>query len=129
MSSFTKKSTRAGQWVRQDLGATSYQAFIPSPLPPVPPITVDAAMQRHLESAGLALGRLDGIGRLLPGPEELLYSYVRKEAVLSSQIERSSDSPYPQRSGVGKDSAAVGAVSGNSQSIFWDGQALDIVGD
>lgn len=44
-------------------------------------------MQRRLEAAGLALGRLDGIGRLLSGPDELLYSYVRKEAVLSSQIE------------------------------------------
>lgn len=44
-------------------------------------------MQRLLEAAGLALGRLDGIGRLLPGPDDLLYSYVRKEAVLSSQIE------------------------------------------
>ena len=44
-------------------------------------------MQRRIEAASLALGRLDGIGRLLPGPDELLYSYVRKEAVLSSQIE------------------------------------------
>ncbi|HEY4103511.1 MAG TPA: Fic family protein [Polyangiaceae bacterium] len=44
-------------------------------------------MQQKLERASVALGRLDGIGRLLPGPDELLYSYVRKEAVLSSQIE------------------------------------------
>ena len=48
---------------------------------------IDTPLQRRLEAAGLALGRLDGIGRLLPGPDELLYSYVRKEAVLSSQIE------------------------------------------
>jgi Fic family protein len=87
MSSFTKRSERAGQWVRQGVGETSYEAFIPMPLPPVPAITVDSALQRRLEAAGLALGRLDGIGRLLPGPEELLYSYIRKEAVLSSQIE------------------------------------------
>jgi Fic family protein len=87
MSSFTKRSERAGQWVRQGVGETSYKAFIPTPLPPVPPIMVDLALQRRLEAAGLALGRLDGIGRLLPGPEELLYSYIRKEAVLSSQIE------------------------------------------
>lgn len=87
MSSFTKRSKRAGRWVRQDVGETSYEAFIPAPLPPVPPIRVDSALQRRLEAAGLALGRLDGIGRLLPGPEELLYSYIRKEAVLSSQIE------------------------------------------
>ncbi|WP_017324746.1 Fic family protein [Synechococcus sp. PCC 7336] len=87
MPSFTKKAERAGQWVWQGSGETSYEAFIPAPLPPVPAITVDSALQRQLEAAGLALGRLDGIGRLLPGPEELLYSYIRKEAVLSSQIE------------------------------------------
>jgi Fic family protein len=50
-------------------------------------LVIDAPLQRRLEAAGLALGRLDGIGRLLPGPDELLYSYIRKEAVLSSQIE------------------------------------------
>lgn len=87
MSSFTKDSNRAGRWVRQGTGEASFLAFIPSPLPPIPPITVDPKLQRQLEAAGLALGRLDGIGRLLPGPDELLYSYIRKEAVLSSQIE------------------------------------------
>ena len=87
MSSFTKESERAGRWVPQGIGDASYAAFIPAPLPPIPPIQVDSLLQRRLEAAGLALGRLDGIGRLLPGPEELLYSYVRKEAVLSSQIE------------------------------------------
>lgn len=87
MSSFTKKSERAGRWMYQGTGEASYAAFIPAPLPPIPPILVDSALQRRLEAAGLALGRLDGIGRLLPGPEELLYSYIRKEAVLSSQIE------------------------------------------
>jgi Fic family protein len=87
MSSFTKKSERAGRWINQGTGEASYAAFIPAPLPPIPPILVDSALQRRLEAAGLALGRLDGIGRLLPGPEELLYSYIRKEAVLSSQIE------------------------------------------
>ncbi|MDB9322418.1 Fic family protein [Nodularia spumigena CS-586/05] len=87
MSSFTKRSERAGRWVQQGSGETSYEAFIPAPLPPVPAIKVDSVLQRRLEAAGLALGRLDGIGRILPGPEELLYSYIRKEAVLSSQIE------------------------------------------
>jgi Fic family protein len=60
---------------------------VPRPLPPEPPLEIDDALQRRIELAGLALGRLDGIGRLLPGPDDLLYSYVRKEAVLSSQIE------------------------------------------
>jgi Fic family protein len=87
MPSFTKRSERAGRWVQQGSDETSYEAFIPAPLPPVPAITVDSALQQRLEAAGLALGRLDGIGRILPGPEELLYSYIRKEAVLSSQVE------------------------------------------
>ena len=91
--SFTKRpgphagSSRAGTWVTQGTGAGAYLAFVPRALPPDPPLVIDSALQRRLEIAGLALGRLDGIGRLLPRPDELLYSYVRKEAVLSSQIE------------------------------------------
>jgi Fic family protein len=91
--SFTKAaqrgdgSTRAGTWAVQGRGTHSYRAFLPRPLPPVPGLKESAAFRRRLEDASLALGRLDGIGRLLPGPDELLYSYVRKEAVLSSQIE------------------------------------------
>jgi Fic family protein len=80
-------SARAGKWVQQTTGSVSFRAFIPRALPPAPPLAIDPALQRRLEAAGLALGRLDGIARLLPGPDELLYSYVRKEAVLSSQIE------------------------------------------
>ncbi len=79
-------STRAGAWVRQGSAGGAFRAFVPRPLPP-PPLQIDSALQRRLELAGLALGRLDGIGRQLPSPDELLYSYVRKEAVLSSQIE------------------------------------------
>lgn len=60
---------------------------MPAPLPPEPPVQIDSPLAEKLQTASLALGRLDGIGRLLRGPEELLYSYVRKEAVLSSQIE------------------------------------------
>jgi Fic family protein len=79
--------SRAGTWVSQGSGAAKYRAFVPKPLPPDPPLVIDTSLQRKIEVAGLALGRLDGIGRVLPGPDELLYSYVRKEAVLSSQIE------------------------------------------
>jgi Fic family protein len=80
-------STRAGQFVTQSPGPSAFQAFLPRPLPPEPPLVVDAAMQERLERAGLALGRLDGISRILPDPDLFLYMYVRKEAVLSSQIE------------------------------------------
>jgi cell filamentation protein, protein adenylyltransferase len=83
----SQPANRAGVWIKQASGVGSYRAFLPKPLPPEPPLLIGPDLQRRLESAGLALGRLDGIGRLLPGPDELLYSYVRKEAVLSSQIE------------------------------------------
>lgn len=62
-------------------------AFVPSPLPPDPPLLIDAALQERLGEAHLALGRLDSVSMLLPETSVFLYSYVRKEAVMSSQIE------------------------------------------
>ena len=70
-----------------EAGPDVYSAFIPSPLPPVPPLSIDGELQELLDRANQALGRLDGITLLLPDPDQFLYSYVRKEAVLSSQIE------------------------------------------
>jgi len=78
---------RAGHFVTQQPGPGSFLAFVPAALPPDPPIAMDGAMQDALEKAGLSLGRLDGITRLLPDPDLFLYMYIRKEAVLSSQIE------------------------------------------
>jgi Fic family protein len=78
------RSDRAGQYVRQ---ATGYSAFIPRPLPPEPPIAIDAEMQALLSDADRALGRLDGSIQTLPNPDLFVFMYVRKEAVLSSQIE------------------------------------------
>lgn len=63
------------------------RAFVPGPLPPVPPLEWTPARQRLLERALLACGRLDGVSLLLPEPDLFLYAYVRREAVLSSQIE------------------------------------------
>lgn len=68
-------------------GGEAVRAFVPNPLPPVPPIVLDGAVQRSLEPALLALGRLDAVSTLLPNPALFLYNYVRKEALLSSQIE------------------------------------------
>ncbi|MDH7513651.1 MAG: Fic family protein [Clostridiales bacterium] len=68
-------------------GGEQIRAFIPDPLPPKPPLDLSNARQRLLERATLALGRLDSIALLLPDPDLFLYSYVRREAVLSSQIE------------------------------------------
>ena len=62
-------------------------AFVPKPLPPDPPLQWGGSLQRLAEQAGVALGRLSGVTGLLPDPQLFLYSYVRKEAVLSSQIE------------------------------------------
>ncbi len=63
------------------------RAFIPAPLPPDPPLVLDGPLQQSLEAALLALGRLDSLSVLLPDPDLFIYHYVRKEALLSSQIE------------------------------------------
>ncbi len=63
------------------------RVFVPFPLPPDPPLQLTGARQLLLEKATIAIGRLDSISTLLPDPHLFLYSYVRREAVLSSQIE------------------------------------------
>jgi Fic family protein len=68
-------------------GDETVRAFIPNPLPPVPPLVMAGPTHRLLERALLAVGRLDSISSVLPDTGIFLYSYVRKEAVLSSQIE------------------------------------------
>ena len=68
-------------------GGERIESFVPLPLPPQPEISVSGQRQRLLERATLALGRLDSVTLLLPDPELFLYAYVRREAVLSSQIE------------------------------------------
>lgn len=68
-------------------GDEQVRAFVPLPLPPQPPLDLSGSLQQMLEAALLALGRLDGVTTLLPDQTLFLYTYVRKEAVLSSQIE------------------------------------------
>lgn len=75
---------RAGRYVRQP---NHYAAFIPAPLPPDPSIRWDDELQYLLSKADRALGRLDGSIQTLPNPDLFVMMYVRKEAVLSSQIE------------------------------------------
>src|SRR4051812_40824597 len=77
---------RLGRYVETTVGGETVRAFVPPPLPPVPPIQIDALLGR-LSTADRALGRLDGVTTLLPDKALFLYMYVRKEAVLSSQIE------------------------------------------
>lgn len=75
---------RAGTYQNQPTG---YRAFIPAPLPPDPPIAIDDELQALLSKADRALGRLDGSIQTLPNADLYVLMYVRKEAVLSSQIE------------------------------------------
>lgn len=77
---------RLGRYVETPAAGETVRAFVPPPLPPVPAIDLLALLDR-LSLAERALGRLDGITMLLPRQDLFLYMYVRKEAVLSSQIE------------------------------------------
>jgi Fic family protein len=76
--------SRAGRFVKQRAG---YTAFVPAPLPPDSPIQIDVPMVGLLSRADQAVGRLDGVARTLPNPDLFVAMYVRREAVLSSQIE------------------------------------------
>ena len=75
---------RSGRYEPQPSG---YRAFIPAPLPPNPPVQMTDDLQTLLSRADRALGRLDGSIQTLPDPDLFVFMYVRREAVLSSQIE------------------------------------------
>lgn len=81
------KRGESGTYAVTVAGGETLRAFLPHPLPPRPPLAFDGRLQQGLEAAVLALGRLDGVSTLLPDKSLFLYSYVRKEAVQSSQIE------------------------------------------
>lgn len=76
--------TRAGRYAKQPTG---YRAFIPAPLPPEPPLHIDPQVVALLAQAAEAIGRLDGVIYTLPDADLFVAMYVRREAVLSSQIE------------------------------------------
>ncbi len=84
MATRPEVSTRAGRYISQPTG---YRAFIPAPLPPQPPVELTGDLPGLLSAADRALGRLDGSVLTLPNPDLFVFMYVRKEAVLSSQIE------------------------------------------
>lgn len=84
MAGAAENSTRAGRYVHQPTG---YRAFMPAPLPPEPALKFGGELQGLLSAADRALGRLDGSVLTLPNPDLFVFMYVRKEAVLSSQIE------------------------------------------
>ena len=81
------QNLRAGTFRKTRNAGETYAPFHPNSLPPEPPIEVDASLQELLDTANQALGRLDGVTLLLPDPDQFIFTYIRKEAVLSSQIE------------------------------------------
>lgn len=78
---------QTGQYIASSLNGKGYRAFVPAPLPPDPPLQLDHALASLRDKALVALGELKGITRILPDARLFLYQYVRKEALLSSQIE------------------------------------------
>jgi Fic family protein len=76
-----------GRTIRMGSGEEAYEAFIPAPLPPAPPLRLTARDHDLIERANRALGKLDGMTSLLPDTSLFIYAYVRKEALVSSQIE------------------------------------------
>lgn len=81
------KRDQTGCYAPSTAGGETVRAFVPAPLPPVPALDLTGDRQQRLEQATLAIGRLDSVSALLPEPQLFLYAYVRREAVLSSQIE------------------------------------------
>lgn len=84
LSRMQQESIRAGSYIRQPTG---YRAFVPKPLPPDPPLKFDGELLSLLSAADHALGGLSGATTVLPNPDLFVMMYVKKEAVLSSQIE------------------------------------------
>jgi len=81
------KNKRIGRYIKSSVvGGEYYTAYLPKPLPPEPPINMQQ-IYSLLDKASVAVGRLDGLSVVLPDTELFLYMYVRKEALLSSQIE------------------------------------------
>jgi Fic family protein len=81
------KRNLQGRFVTISTVGEKAEAFLPAPLPPVPPIEWTPALRGKFDQALLALGRLDSVSILLPETSLFIYTYIRKEAVLSSQIE------------------------------------------
>lgn len=77
---------RVGKYLTQRITGEPFKAYVPNPLPPEPPIDL-TKLSGLLEKATHALGELNSIHKSIPNTSLFIYMYVRKEAVLSSQIE------------------------------------------
>ena len=97
-----------------------YKSFVPCPLPPDPPIQIDAEMFQLLSDADRKLGRLDGITEILPNPQLFVNMYVLKEAVLSSQIEGTQASLSDVLGKVEDDNDIdIGEVSNYAEAMYY----------
>ena len=77
-----------GTYQNTDVGGETVRAFVPHPLPPdTPPLVLDAHMETLHREATTGVERLNLAASMVPNPDWFLYGFVRKEAVLSSQIE------------------------------------------
>ncbi len=81
------KRSFIGEYILDSTVGETVRAFVPSPLPPEPPLDVHGSLQDLIGQAHMELGRLDGMASVLPDTSLFIYMYVRKEALLSSQIE------------------------------------------
>src|SRR5271170_1348071 len=81
-----QSNQRVGSYIKHDFGGEIVRAYVPPPLPPDPAVRLEG-MQLLFEQANQSLGRLDGLASVLPDLDLFIYAYVRKEALLSSQIE------------------------------------------
>jgi len=79
--------SRAGEYKINLTGALQYKSFLPKPLPPNPPIELDEEIVHLLSKANRSMGILEGVSRQVPNIDLFVSMYVRKEALLSSQIE------------------------------------------
>jgi Fic family protein len=76
-----------GRMVQHQIAGEPFQAFAPAPLPPSPEVVESGELRRECSRADQMLGRLDGLSSLIRHPDLLISFYIKKEAVLSSQIE------------------------------------------
>lgn len=76
-----------GRYVKVATAGEAFKAYVPAPLPPKPQVEWSPALRQRFDQALLELGRLDALAGMLPNAALVLYSFIRKEAVLSSMIE------------------------------------------
>ena len=82
-----KSVGRSGELVNNLSGDAAYKSFRPAPLPPSPQLNIDSYMVKRLVEANSDLVRLDTVAKMIPNVELFISMYVRKEALISSQIE------------------------------------------